>query len=210
VRKRGQFLRKRRWFLPETPDLIGQLRSQAEITREGLESFAAWAAGEESAGDALTEIEHRGDAAKRALLDQLREAFVTPLAPEDLFALSRGLDWILDYTRDLVSESKAMANPPDARLAEMAGLLRDAVVHICEAIAELGSDGRAASSAADEAIRAERRLEHAYYRGMADLLAIDVRKERISGRELYRRCARIGDEVIDVAERIVYAVVKES
>jgi hypothetical protein len=45
---------------------------------------------------------------------------------------------------------------------------------------------------------------------MAELLEVDARTERISSRELYRRCARIGDEVIDVAERIIYAVVKES
>ena len=135
---------------------------------------------------------------------------MTPLAPEDLFALSRGIDWILDYTRDLVSESKAMSSPPDARLAEMAVLLRDAVGQIADAIGHLGSSNDAANEAADRAIRAERRLEHSYYRGMAELLAVDTRNERISSRELYRRCARIGDQVIDVAERIVYAVVKES
>ena len=203
-------MRKRRWFLPDDPDLIGGLRQQAEITLEGLDAFAAWAGGDEAAGDAMPEIEHRGDAAKRELLDSLREAFVTPLAPEDLFALSRGLDWILDYSRDLVSESKAMGSPPDERLAEMATMLRDAVAQIAGAINQIASNGDAASAAADEAIRAERRLEHAYYRGMAELLKVDARNERISSRELYRRCARIGDEVIDVAERIVYSVVKES
>jgi uncharacterized protein Yka (UPF0111/DUF47 family) len=203
-------VRKRRWFLPETPDLTGQLRRQAAITCEGLESFAAWAGGDDSAGDALPEIEHRGDAAKRALVEQLSEAFITPVEPEDLFALSRGIDWILDYARDLVSESRAMASAPDARLAEMARLLRDAVEQISQAVGHLGADGAAARAAAEEAIRAERQLEHAYYRGMAELLEVDVRTERISSRELYRRCARIGDQVIDVAERIIYAVVKES
>jgi len=203
--------RKRRWFLPDTPDLIGQLGVQAGITLEGVDAFADWAAGDESAGKALPGIEQRGDAAKRELLDQLRDAFITPLAPEDLFALSRGIDWILDYARDLVSESEAMSSPPDARLAEMAGLIRDAVGHIVEAINHLGTrsnDG--ASEAADRAIRVERNLEHAYYRGMAELLAIDQRNERISSRELYRRCTRIGEEVVDVAERIIYSVVKES
>jgi uncharacterized protein Yka (UPF0111/DUF47 family) len=203
-------VRKRRWFLPETPDLIGQLGAQAAITREGLDALAVWAGGDQGAAETIPEIQRRGDEAKRALLEQLREAFVTPLAPEDLFALSRGLDWILNYARDLASESKAMSSPPDARLAEMTGLLRDAVDQICEAVAELGSDGAAASAAADEAIQTERRLEHAYYRGMGELLRIDARNERISSRELYRRCVRIGDEVIDVAERIIYAVVKES
>jgi uncharacterized protein len=202
--------RKRRWFLPDTPDLIGQLRVQAGITLEGVEAFAAWAAGDAGAGDTLPDIEHRGDVAKRELLEELRDAFVTPLAPEDLFALSRGIDWILDYSRDLVSESKAMSSPPDARLAEMAGLLRDSVVHIADAIGHLDSSDNAANDAVDRALHSERQLEHSYYRGMAELLDVDKRNERISSRELYRRCARIGDEVVDVAERIVYSVVKES
>jgi uncharacterized protein len=201
---------KRRWFLPDSPDLLGQLSAQAEIVREGLESFAAWAGGDEGAGDALEATRDRADAAKRELLDQLREAFVTPIEPEDLFALSRGLDWILIYSRDLVSESRALGNAPDTRLAEMAGLLRDAVGHICAGVAQLGTDGNAATAAANEAIADIRRAGHAYYNGMAELLRIDVRNERIASRELYRRCTRIGEEVIDVAERIVYSVVKES
>lgn len=200
----------RRWFLPSEPDLVGQLRAQSIITLEGMEAFASWADGDQDAGVRLDEIEQRGDTAKRRLLEQLREAFVTPLEPEDLFALSRGIDWILDYARDLVNESAAMASPPDPRIAEMARLLREAVGHIDRAISELGSNGEAARAAADDAIRAERRLEHTYYRGMAKLLEVESRQERISSRELYRRCARIGDMVVDVAERVVYAVVKQS
>jgi len=43
-------------------------------------------------------------------------------------------------------------------------------------------------------------LEQAYYRGMAALLEVTDMRERISRRELYRCCARIGELVIDVAE----------
>jgi hypothetical protein len=32
--------------------------------------------------------------------------------PEDVFALSRGVDWILNYPGDLVSESRVMDCPP--------------------------------------------------------------------------------------------------
>ena len=34
-----------RWFLPEVPDLLGMLQSQADITARGMDAFAAWAAG---------------------------------------------------------------------------------------------------------------------------------------------------------------------
>jgi uncharacterized protein len=200
---------RRRWFLPETPDVLGLLRRQVAVTIEGVEAFAAWADGDASAAKAVRDAEHRGDEAKRELLRALRAAFVTPLEPEDVFALSRGVDWILNYARDLVNESEAMASPPDDGIAEMGALLAEAVRHIDAAIAEIGSDGDEATQAANAAIKAERRLEHAYYRAMAASLGVEDRSERIARRELYRRCSRIGEMVVDVAERVVYAVVKQ-
>lgn len=200
---------RRHWFLPETPDVIGLLRQQTAVTAEGLDAFASWAAGDGSAAERLGATRSRGDAAKRALLATLREAFITAVDPEDAFALSRGLDWILDYTRDLVAESEVLAAPPDAVIAAMADRLKDAVRHIDDALAQVGADNDAATEAADSAIEVERELEHAYYRGMGALLAVEDRSQRIARRELYRRCVRIGEMVIEVAERIVYAVVKQ-
>ena len=104
-------MRHGRWFLPETPDVLGLLRRQVAVTVEGVDAFAAWAAGDVTAAEGVRDAEHRGDAAKRELLSALRAAFVTPVEPEDVFALSRGIDWVLNYARDLVNESEAMACP---------------------------------------------------------------------------------------------------
>ena len=134
----------------------------------------------------MRDAEHRGDAAKRALLGALRAAFVTPMEPEDVFALSRGVDRILDYSRDLVNESEVMACAPDTVIAEMVGQLGQAVRHIDHALAQLGTDDDAATAAADAAITAERSLERAYYEGMGSHLAVVNRNERIARRELYR------------------------
>ena len=203
-------MRYRRWFLPEEPDIVGLLRRQVEVTTEGVDAFTSWAEGDPGAARLAREAEPRGDAAKRELLNALRAAFVTRLEPEDAFALSRGIDWILNYVVDLVDEAEVMACEPDAGIAEIAGLLGEAVRHIDDAIAHLDAGGDHATEAADAAIEAERRLEQAYYRGMAALLDVEDMRERISRRELYRRCSRIGQVVVDVAERVVYAVVKQS
>jgi uncharacterized protein len=203
-------VKRGRWFLPEAPDVLGLLRAQLGVTNEALGGFAAWAAGDAAAAVTVREAEPRGDAAKRELLESLRDSFVTPIEPEDLFALSRAIDWILNYARDLIEEAEVMDCRPDTGITEMAALLREAGGHLETAIAQLGRDGRAATVAADAAIKAERRLEHVYYRGMAGLLEVPEMRERISRRELYRRCSHIGEIVIDVAERIIYAVVKES
>lgn len=200
----------REWFLPETPDVLGLLRHQVAVTIEGVDALAAWAGGKASAAQALRDTEGEGDAAKRELLRALRAAFVTPLEPEDLFALSRGIDRILNRARDLVNESEAMSCSPDAGIADMTKRLGEALRHIDDAIAHLGSDGDQATASADAAVTAERQLEHAYYSGMAALLGVADRSERIARRELYRGCSRIGETVVEVAERVVYAVVKQS
>ena len=96
---------RKRWFLPETPDVLGMLRRQMAVTIDGVDAFARWAGGDAAAAQAVRDAEHRGDVAKRDLLSALREAFVTPIEPEDLFALSRGIDRILNYATDLVEES---------------------------------------------------------------------------------------------------------
>ena len=203
-------MRLRHWFLPETPDVLGLLRRQITITAEAMDAFAAWAGGDATVALAVRDAAQRGDLARREVFGALRVAFVTPMEPEDVFALSRGVDRILDYTEGLIGESEAMASPPDARMVDMATLLGEALAHIDEAIARLSSDGGDAIEAAEAAIRSERRLAQAYYRGMAALLEVEDRTERIARRELYRGCSRIGETVVDVAERVIYAVVKQS
>ena len=202
--------RSRPWLLPETPDVLGLLRRQMAITIDGVRAFAAWAAGDAAARETAEEAGRAGDVAKRELLRALRAAFVTPLEPEDVFALSRAIDRILNEARGVISESDAMACPPDDGVAAMVRLLGDALGQLDVAIARLGADPDAASAAADAAIVAERELEDAYYRGMAALLSVQDRTERVARRELYRRCARIGETVVEAAERVVYAVVKQT
>jgi uncharacterized protein Yka (UPF0111/DUF47 family) len=192
------------------PDVRGLLRAQVDVTRDGVEAFEAWTRGESGAADRVRDAESRGDVAKREVLTALRGAFVTALEPEDLFSLSRGVDRILNYTKDLVNEAELLGAEADPGLAEMAALLRAGLDHLDDAIGRLESDADGAIAAADAAIRKARDVEHVYYRGMAGLLELQDRSERISRRELYRRGERIGEAVIDVAERVVYAVVKQS
>jgi uncharacterized protein len=203
-------MKRARWFLPETPDVLGLLRGQVAVTVEGMDAFAAWAAGDAAAADTVRACEHRADTAKRDVRVALQAAFVTPLEPEDVFVLSRGVDWMLNHAKDTINESEVMACAPDDALAEMTALLAQALRHIDEAIERLGSKDGDAIAPADAAIKAERRLERAYRAGMAALLESDDLRDVTARRELYRRCSRMGEGAVDVAERVVYAVVKES
>jgi uncharacterized protein Yka (UPF0111/DUF47 family) len=199
-----------RWFLPATPDVLGLLRDPLKVTIEGMDAFAAWAAGDARAADTVRDCEHRADDVKREVREALRAAFVTALEPEDVFALSRGIDWMLNHAKDTINESEDMACPPDDALERMTALLAQAVRHIGDAVGRLDGRSGDAIEPADAAIKSERRLERAYRAGMAALLEIDDLREVTARRELYRRCSRIGEGAVDVAERVIYAVVKES
>jgi uncharacterized protein Yka (UPF0111/DUF47 family) len=198
-----------RWFLPETPDVLGMLSRQLDVTREGVDALVAWAHGAEDQGEGIRALEHRGDEHKRELETALTTAFTTPIEPEDLYTLSRGIDWILNQSKDLIRESEVMECPPDEYLAEMCEALAESVHLLCEAVELAGTRRDGATDKANEALRAERRIEKVYREAMGALLELDDLREVTARRELYRRLARIGEVVVDVAERVWYTIVRE-
>ncbi len=158
----------------------------------------------------MRDIEHQADDVKRELQLALVRAFMTPYDAEDLYTLCRGIDWILNHSKDAVRESEVMACPPDANVAAMAALLREGVGHLDSAVAGLQQHRADATEAADLAMRTERNLERIYRQAMADLLTVEDLREVTARRELYRRFSRMGEVLADVADRIWYAVIKES
>ena len=199
-----------RWFLPDTPDVLGMLHEQLTVTGEGMEELVRWARGEEAAADRLRDCEHRADERKRELRLALTTAFTTPLGAEDLFTLSGEVDEVLNGAKDAVRESEVMAVPPDEFVAEMAECLLEGVRHLSTAFEELGQDKTKATEAADAAVKSARQLERVYRRAMGELLAVDDLREVMGRRELYRRFSRLGDGLVKSAERVWYAVVKEA
>jgi uncharacterized protein Yka (UPF0111/DUF47 family) len=205
---------KMSWFLPESPDVLGALRRQAAVTMEGMAALVEWADGDPTASDRIRAAEHRADEVKKELRGLLRTAFITPIGAEDLFVMSGRLDAVMNGAKDAVRESEVMAVAPDSTVAGMAAHLAEGVRQLAEAFERLGSkdngDGTAATDAADKAVKAQRQLERVYRQGMSGLLQVTDLREVMGRRELYRRFARIGDDITEVAERIWYAAVKEA
>ena len=201
---------RRRWFLPEAPDVLAMLDRQTAITIEGMEALVAWATGDRAAGERLRELEHRADERKRELRGALTVAFMTPLEPEDLFELSRGLDRVLNSAKNAVREAEVMKTAPDAAMAEMAAELAEGTRQLADAIAALDpGDIAAATQAADRAAKSQSRVEKAYRQAMSALITVDDLREIAAKRELYRRLARTSDDLRDVAERVWYSVLKQ-
>ena len=202
-----------RWFLPESPDVISMLQSQADITARGMVAFAAWAAGDPAKADDVRAAEHECDEVRRGLVHAVSEAFTTPLEPEDLFQLSRDLDKVINGAKNTVREAEAMEAPPDRATAEMAVLLSEGVEHLRTAFGFLDGNGKTvepATEAADAAVKSQRSLERIYRQAAGDLLEFTDIRIVTARREFYRRISAISDDIVSVADRIWYSRVKES
>lgn len=200
-----------RWFLPQSPDVVGMLQKQAGITAQGMEAFADWAGGAVARADDVRRAEHECDEVRRALVDAVSEAFTTPLQPEDLFQLSRDLDKVINGAKNTVRESEAMEFPPDQATAEMAVLLAEGVRHLESAFNALDRKAAAsATEAADAAVKSQRNLERTYRQAAGELLSVTDISVVTGRREFYRRISAISDDIVSVADRIWYSQVKES
>lgn len=204
-------MKSRHWFLPETPQVGAMLERQIEITIEAMDALVAWAGGDGAAGDRVRVLEHEADAQKRELQRVLTEAFSLPLEPEDIFTLSMGIDDVLGGAKNTVREAEVMHARPDGAIEEMARELAQGVRELAAATAALARrDSSEATAAADRAIKCQRRLEHVYREAMPALLDVGDARELAARRELYRRLARTSDVLVNVAERVWYAVFKLS
>ncbi len=202
-------MKPRRWFLPETPDVLGMLQRQAAVTIEGMEALEDWARGDAKAADRVRDCEHRADVCKREIREALGVAFTTALEPEDLFELSTGLDEIINGAKNAVREAEVMRAEPDAAIAEMAAQLTEGTRRVADAFAALAAGSETeATAAADAVVSIQRQQEKAYRAGMSALIDSDELREVAAKRELYRRLARTSDELLRVAERVWYSVLK--
>lgn len=202
---------RRRWFLPERPDLVGLLREQARVTATGVAAFASWSEhGRPEDAAAVRATEHEGDRARRALVEALRDVLDAPLDQEDLYTVSERLDDVLNTAKNTVRLAQELSWSPDEHAAAMGSAVRTATGHLVEAIDRLGDDADGAAAAANRATKASRAIEHHYRLAVAHPVAPGVDPRALLGAlEVHRRYAALGEAVARVAHRVWYSVLKE-
>jgi len=82
----------------------------------------------------LTAKEKEADEARRILIDELLRTFITPFDREDIFALSRAIDDVLDYADTTITEIAIFKVKPSVHMAQICTLLRDATFELLKAV----------------------------------------------------------------------------
>ncbi len=86
----------------------------------------------------VNKIEKEADEVRRILIDELNQTFVTPIDREDIFALSRAIDDILDYADSTIEEMALFQAQSNNYIQRMASLLHDAAHEIYQGVSAPG------------------------------------------------------------------------
>jgi len=199
------------FFKPRQDKFLQSLTAQAEITLQGMNALEAYMKrGSEKQAAAVAQAEKDADEVRRILIDDLNRTFVTPLDREDIFALSRAIDDVMDYAYSTVEEMVILEVEPNDFLRRMVSLLQDAATEIHMAMQRLKENPGVAVEHATRAKALENRVERVYREAIAALFTDveDVHQvtSMLKLREIYRHlsnCADRGDEAANIIHDIV-------
>jgi uncharacterized protein Yka (UPF0111/DUF47 family) len=198
-------------FVPPDKNFMGYLVQQAQLIQEGLKVLAEFMeSGDFALVDALRAVEREGDATRRTLVEELNGTFVTPIDREDLHALSRALDDLLDYGYRTIKEMVVYKLEPNAYLRRMVALLQAMAAELESALAHMLRHPHKASDHAVRAKTLENRMEDLYHEAVADLLESDDIKYIIKLREIYRHLSNSADRGDRAADLLLDIVVKRT
>jgi predicted phosphate transport protein (TIGR00153 family) len=188
---------------------------QAEITYHGLQLLEKYLAEPKSKlAEQLSLKESEADEVRRILIDELNRTFVTPFDREDIFALSRTIDDVLDYAYTTVNEMVILQVVPTPFMQRIASLLKDAAYEIYLAVQRLPKHPKVAIDHAQRAKALENRVEAVYREAIADLFnsADDIEHvvEMLKKREVYRHLSNAADRGDEAANYISDIVVKKT
>ncbi|MBM4387058.1 MAG: DUF47 family protein, partial [Deltaproteobacteria bacterium] len=93
---------------------IKLLTDQAKIGVDGLTALQEYmSTGAPEQANRVLEAEKEADEVRRILVDEINRTFVTPFDREDIYALSRAVDDIIDYAKTTVDEMQVLNVQPN-------------------------------------------------------------------------------------------------
>ncbi len=199
--------KKKKTFPRDENRFFELLSHQSSKTLEGLDALWNFAEnGTKENANFVRNIEREADELRRILIEELDQTFVTPLDREDIYALSRAIDDVVDYSNTTVDEMEIYEVKGDQYIKEMINILRKAARELNDAVKILKEYPKIASEHAVKAKSYENQMEKAYHLALADLFKGTDTVYMLKMREIYRHLSNAadrGDEAANIISSIV-------
>lgn len=198
------------FFGAKKPDFFKLLLDQAAKTVEGIEALIKFLGTlDPEHGQKVKAIENEADDIRRILIEEINRTFVTPVDREDLFALSRAIDDVLDYANTTVYEFEVyQLKSADEHVKHLVQILYGQAQELHQAIRTLNSYPRVANEHAVKAKKAENFMERAYREALGELFQGTDTVHMLKMREIYRHLSNAADRGDEAANTIHSIVVK--
>ncbi len=192
---------------------IKMIHDQASLTFEGMELLLSYVTHpDQIMADKLTLKEKEADEARRILISELNRTFITPFDREDIFALSRAIDDVLDYGYSTMMEIVILKVEPTNYMVRICSLLKDATFELLKGVERLQDHPSVASEHAQRAKALENKVEDVYREALADMFTeTDDTKQLVKMlklREVYRHLSNAADRGDEAANSLADIVVK--
>jgi len=144
-------------IFPVEYDFEAMLAAQGEKTVECVEAFVDWLKSQPLEDPVrIGGMAEMMDAMRYKMEEKLMESFSTPFDRQDIYSLSRQMDYIVNYSYETAREMFAFGVEPDAVIVQMAGELLQGTRCMASGVAEIGADHKSF----DSRIRSARQAMH--------------------------------------------------
>ncbi len=206
--KEGTRLKDR--LFPKEKNFYKMLSEQASKTLEGIEALGVFVENQnQENGERVKRIEGEADELRRILVEELHQTFVTPMDREDIYALSRAIDDIVDYANTTVDEMEIYGVSSEEHLREMVDILRKSAREIDDAVKILETYPYIAMEHAVKAKFYENAMEKSYHSALAHLFRKTDTVYMLKMREIYRHLSNAADRC-DQAANIICSIVMKA
>ncbi len=193
---------------------IRLIHDQAAATLAGMDALLSYLSNPSAeSAELLTKLEKEADEFRRILIYELNKTFITPFDREDIFALSRSIDDVLDYAFSTLSEIELLRVKPTPFMQRITSLLRDAANELLMAVDRLEDHPGVANEHAHRAKALENKVEVLYREALADLFSgVEDTKHVMKVfkyREVYRHLSNAADRGDEAANVIASIVMKK-
>jgi len=173
-------------IFPRDYDFEDMLAQQADRTVAGAAALVAWLEADPRGDPAeLVQIEADVDAMRTDLEEKLISSFSTPFDRQDIYSISRQMDYILNAAKETAIEMRAFGVAPDPPIHDMARALHTGASSVAKAIRLLNSDNGHAEAAIRQGRDAYHAIENTYIAAMTDLFRTSDAMAALKTREIY-------------------------
>lgn len=195
-------------IFPREYDFESMLAIQSDRTVEGVQAFVVWLETVPLIDPyELERVENDVDHMRHEMEDKLIRSFSTPFDRQDIYSISRDMDYILNYAKETAKEMYAFGVKPDTPIRQMAKNLLDGTMCISRGIKKLNSDKNAVEDEIRHARDTYNLMEDLYITSLAELFRTDDAMNALRTREIYHHLRDAGRAMRDTLDTLHNAVI---